>query len=61
MSLRSARKARWKCSNLGTLLLYGFHSQFQQIPVLFGQLQYELTKGRTGDRTIIEYKESGAE
>lgn len=61
MSIRSAWKARWKSSNLGTLLLYGFHSQFQQVPVLFGQLQYEVTKGRTGTRQIIEYKESGAE
>jgi GT2 family glycosyltransferase len=61
MALRSAWKARWKCGNLGTLLLYGFHSHFQQIPVLFGQLQYELTKGRSGARQIIEYKESGAE
>jgi GT2 family glycosyltransferase len=61
LSLRSAWKARWKSKNAWTLVLYGFHSQLQQIPVLIGQLQFELTKGRKGSPKIIEYKERRAE
>ena len=57
MSARSAWKARWKRTSLGNLLLYGFHSQLQHIPILVGQLQYELNKRRKRPRKLIEYKE----
>ncbi|GGG93314.1 hypothetical protein GCM10011586_05060 [Silvibacterium dinghuense] len=56
LSLRSARKSRWKSDDRGTLFLYGLHSQLQQIPILFGQIGYELGRRRQGPRKLIEYK-----
>ena len=61
MSARSAWRARWKSKQLGTLFLYGIHSHLQQVPVLFGQIQFLLTRSRKGPRKIIEYKERNAE
>lgn len=57
LALRSAWKARWKCSDPGTLILYGYHSHLQQIPILIGQWQYarDVRNGRR--RGLIEYKE----
>jgi hypothetical protein len=57
LSIRSAWQARWKSTEVLTLLLYGFHSQLQQIPICFGQLQYEMDKKRGKSRKLIEYKE----
>jgi glycosyltransferase involved in cell wall biosynthesis len=59
-SARSAWKARWKRTSLGNLLLYGFHSHLQHIPIFVGQLQYELNKRRKRPRKLIEYKERRA-
>jgi hypothetical protein len=56
LSVRSAWKARWKTGNQLTLLLFGFHSQLQQIPICVGQLQYELSKRRGRAKALIEYK-----
>jgi glycosyltransferase involved in cell wall biosynthesis len=56
LSLRSAWKARWKTGNQITLLLFGIHSQLQQIPIGVGQLQYELGKRRGRAKALIEYK-----
>jgi glycosyltransferase involved in cell wall biosynthesis len=61
LSMRSAWKARWKNATPGILLLYGFHSHLQQIPILVGQLQYELSKRRKRARKLIEYKERRAD
>jgi glycosyltransferase involved in cell wall biosynthesis len=56
LSLRSAWRARWKTDDRITLLLYGIHSQLQQIPILIGQLRYAFDKSRSGSSTLIEYK-----
>ena len=61
MSIRSSWKARWKSKRISTLILYGVHSQLQQIPVLVGQLQYELRKRSKHPRKLIEYKERRAD
>jgi glycosyltransferase involved in cell wall biosynthesis len=61
LSLRSAWKARWKRAAPGILLLYGFHSHLQQVPILVGQLQYELSKRRKKTQKLIEYKERRAD
>ncbi len=56
LSVRSAWRARWKSTNKLTLLLYGFHSQFQQIPIALGQLSYFYYRWRGKRRRLIEYK-----
>ncbi len=56
LSLRSTRKARWKSSDAGTLLLYGLHSQLQQVPIFFGQLSYDLNPRKGQQKKLIEYK-----
>ncbi len=56
LCLRSAWKARWRSGDPVTLILYGCHSQLQQVPILMGQIQYWLD-GRSGVRRgLIEYK-----
>lgn len=55
-SVRSAWKARWKEINPWILLLYGIHSHIQHVPILVGQLQYELDKRQGKTRKLIEYK-----
>ena len=57
VSVRSAWKARWKRATPGVLLLYGFHSHVQQVPIFVGQLQYELSKRQNRKPKLIEYKE----
>ena len=54
--LRSAYKARWKSSQPLTLLLYGLHSHFQQIPIACGQLSYWYHRFRKQQQGLIEYK-----
>src|ERR1700678_3441361 len=45
LPVRSAWKARSRAPGQRTLLLlYGFHSQLQQIPILVGQLRYFLSR-----------------
>jgi len=61
LSARSAWKARWKRASPGVLLLYGVHSQLQQIPIFVGQLQYALNKRRNRAQKLIEYKERRAD
>ncbi len=56
LSLRSAWKVRWKSNNLLSLFLYGLHSQFQQIPIFIGQLQYHYHHLLGKRRQLIEYK-----
>jgi cellulose synthase/poly-beta-1,6-N-acetylglucosamine synthase-like glycosyltransferase len=54
--LRSAYKARWKKAPPFTLLLYGIHSHFQQIPIAVGQLSYWYHRFRNQQQGLIEYK-----
>lgn len=61
LSLRSAWKARWKRAKPSVLMLYGIHSHVQQVPILVGQLQYELSKRRRRKQKLIEYKERRAD
>jgi cellulose synthase/poly-beta-1,6-N-acetylglucosamine synthase-like glycosyltransferase len=61
ISVRSAWNARWKRSTLRILVLYGIHSQLQQLPILVGQLQYEIGKRRKKASPLIEYKERHAD
>jgi glycosyltransferase involved in cell wall biosynthesis len=55
-ALRTAVQSRWKTGNWSTLLLYGVHSHLQQIPILFGQLQFL----RNRNQTLMEYKDVSA-
>jgi cellulose synthase/poly-beta-1,6-N-acetylglucosamine synthase-like glycosyltransferase len=56
LCLRSAWKARWKSNGWLTLVLYGVHSQFQQIPIALGQLSYYYYRGLGQRRRLVEYK-----
>ena len=55
-SVRSAWKARWKKNSAWILLLYGIHSHVQHVPILVGQMQYELDKRQGKPQKLIEYK-----
>lgn len=54
--VRTARRARWKCAQWSTLLLYGAHSHFQQIPILAGQFKHRRDRRQGRQRQLIEYK-----
>ncbi len=54
--LRSAWKVRSRSSSPGTLLLFGLHSHFQEIPIFFGQMSYRIAKARRRKVSLIEYK-----
>ena len=54
--LRTAWKARWKSKSPLTLLLYGLHSHFQQIPIAWGQLQFAANRRRGHRAAVFEYK-----
>jgi hypothetical protein len=56
LAVRTAYRARWKCSNLTTLLLYGMHSHLQHVPILCGQLKYKLDRWAGKSPELIEYK-----
>ncbi|WP_263360066.1 glycosyltransferase family 2 protein [Acidicapsa ligni] len=53
LAVRTARQYRWKPASWTTLLLYGFHSHLQQIPIFFGQLQFLMN----GNKALMEYKD----
>lgn len=53
---RTAWRCRWKNANRLTCLLYALHSQFQQIPILFGQISQRRDARRGRRRRLIEYK-----
>jgi hypothetical protein len=42
------------------LMLYGIHSQLQQIPILVGQLRYFRDRHSGKQRAQIEYKEEAS-
>ena len=56
MCFRSAWRARWKTDSISTLVLYGIHSHFQQIPILWGQLVWRKMARQGHRRGLIEYK-----
>jgi glycosyltransferase involved in cell wall biosynthesis len=61
LSARSAWKARSKAQGQTILLLiYGLHSQLQQIPILFGQLGYLWGRLSGKRRKQIEYKQKAS-
>lgn len=55
VTLRSAWKARWKGASAITLLAYALHSQFQQVPIFLGQVEYRLRAYTKRSRGLIEY------
>ena len=58
---RSAWKARSRAPGQKTLLvLYGIHSQLQQVPILVGQLRYLRDRYSGKQRTQIQYKEEAS-
>jgi cellulose synthase/poly-beta-1,6-N-acetylglucosamine synthase-like glycosyltransferase len=56
LAVRTAYRARWKCPNLTTLLLYGLHSHLVHMPILCGQLKYLFDRQAGTIPTLIEYK-----
>ncbi len=54
--LRTAWRARHRASSRTTLLLFGIHSHFQQIPILLGQWRYwrSASKRQTGSQFSSE-------
>jgi cellulose synthase/poly-beta-1,6-N-acetylglucosamine synthase-like glycosyltransferase len=58
LAIRTAIRFHWKTADLVTLLLFGLHSHLVHIPLLLGQLKYQLDRlgGRT--RELIEYKDT---
>jgi glycosyltransferase involved in cell wall biosynthesis len=62
LALRTGWKARWK-ANLRNgdwlaVLLYGLHSQLQQIPIFLGQIGYLVNRRRGRRAQLVEYKRS---
>jgi hypothetical protein len=53
VAARTALQNRWKRVDWTTLLLYGFHSHLQQIPIFFGQLQFLFNR----NKALMEYKD----
>jgi cellulose synthase/poly-beta-1,6-N-acetylglucosamine synthase-like glycosyltransferase len=56
LALRTAWKARWKSSDQVALLLYGMHSHLQQVPILWGQVEYFWGRRRGVRKGLVEYK-----
>lgn len=54
--LRSMQRARYKSIDPRTLFCYALHSQFQQIPICFGQLYFHLNHWRARSSSSIDYK-----
>lgn len=58
LSVRTAIHSRWKNAALATRLLHGLHSHLVQIPLLFGQLKFQLDRSRGRTAELIEYKDA---
>ncbi len=56
LAVRTAWRARWKGGGAVTLLLYGAHSHFQQIPIYWGQLQFWRNQRAGRAAGLVEYK-----
>ena len=55
---RTAWKARWKATDVPTLLLYALHSHVQQAPIFWGQLRFARNSRRGRSLGIVEYKDA---
>jgi glycosyltransferase involved in cell wall biosynthesis len=58
LAVRTAVSSRWKDVPWNTLLLFGFHSHLQHVPILQGQILYFWGRRRGQRRGLIEYKSS---
>ena len=58
LALRTAFLSRWKNVSWNTLVLFGFHSHLQHVPILQGQILYYWGRWRGRRRVLIEYKSS---
>jgi hypothetical protein len=58
LAVRTANRSRWKKVPLSTRLLHGLHSHLVQIPLLFGQLRYQLDRFSGRNPELIEYKDA---
>jgi cellulose synthase/poly-beta-1,6-N-acetylglucosamine synthase-like glycosyltransferase len=58
LTVRTAWNARWKSDNWFTLLVYGVHSHFQQLPIFVGQMMFSRSRRRGKRIGIVEYKRS---
>ena len=56
--LRTAYRCRWKGADFLTRIYYAVHSHFQQIPIMWGQLNYQRDVLLGRQRGLIEYKTS---
>ena len=56
LSIRTAIRTAWKADDFATRLMYGAHSHFQQVPILFGQLLFWRDRWIGRRRGLIEYK-----
>jgi cellulose synthase/poly-beta-1,6-N-acetylglucosamine synthase-like glycosyltransferase len=55
ISTRTAFRCKWKSDDLVTRLLYGVHSHLVKIPILFGQLKFQLDRRLQRRAALIEY------
>jgi glycosyltransferase involved in cell wall biosynthesis len=55
ISIRTALRCKWKSDDLVTRLLYGVHSHLVKIPILFGQLKFQLDRRLQRRAALIEY------
>jgi cellulose synthase/poly-beta-1,6-N-acetylglucosamine synthase-like glycosyltransferase len=55
LSIRTAIRCKWKSDDLVTRLLYGLHSHLVKIPILFGQLKFQLDRRLQRRTALIEY------
>ena len=53
LATRTSWQYRWKPAPWTTLLLYGFHSHLQQVPIFLGQVQFLLNR----NKALMEYKD----
>jgi hypothetical protein len=60
LAVRTAIRSHWKRAPLLTRLLHGLHSHVVQIPLLFGQLKFELDSFSGRSAEPIEYKDAPA-
>ncbi|MGA9722984.1 MAG: glycosyltransferase [Candidatus Binatus sp.] len=60
LAVRTAIRGRWKKVPLLTRLLHGLHSHLVQIPLVFGQLRYQLDRFGGNTVELIEYKDASA-
>lgn len=56
LAIRTAILSRWRGVSWNTLLLFGFHSHLQQVPIFQGQILYLWGRWRGQGRELIEYK-----